>query len=187
MNRPFTADSLWTYENGTLKNKFSIKNPKELDLKESEIINKKLPNIQLDSFEMEDFLGLHKLLFDDLYDFAGKIRDENIIWDGILLCQHGVVKLCLTDLFNTLRDIRINSTNHLCEFLAYYYSEFSVIAPFRDGNEVVIRKFLEDYSKNIGYSFSFKNINDDELKEAVIYAFYYDTSKLINIFKRLFT
>jgi len=187
MNRPFTADSLWTYENGILRNKLSIKSSKELDLKENEIINNKLPNIKLDHFEMRDFLNLHKLLFDDLYDFAGKIRDENIVMDGILLCKSGVVELCLTDLFDTLKNVKINSIDNLCEFLAYYYSEFSVIAPFRDGNEVVIRKFLEDYCKKIGYDFSFNDIDDEELKEAVIYAFYYDTSKLINIFKKLFS
>lgn len=183
MNRPFTADSLWTYENGVLKNKFNIKNSKELDLKEIEIINKKLPTIKLDSFEMEDFLNLHKLLFEDLYDFAGKLRDENIVMNGIMLCKAGVVELCLTDLFSTLKDIKINSIDDLCNFLAYYYSEFSVIAPFRDGNEVTIRKYLEEFSNNLGYSFSFNNINNEELKEAVIYSFYHDTSKLINVFK----
>jgi len=31
MDRPFTADSLWTYENGVLKNKFGIKNMNELN------------------------------------------------------------------------------------------------------------------------------------------------------------
>lgn len=183
MNRPFTADSLWTYENGVLKNKFDIRNSEELDLKEEGIVNKKLPSITLDSFEMEDFLNMHKVLFEDLYDFAGKIRDENIVMDGILLCKSGVVELCLTDLFSTLKDVQINSIDELCEFLAYYYSEFSVIAPFRDGNEIVIRKFLEEFSKYLGYDFSFENINNEELKEAVIYSFYHDTSKLINVFK----
>lgn len=183
MSRPFTADSLWTYENGVLKNKFDIKDSKELDLKEEKIINKKLPNIKLDSFEMEDFLNIHKSLFKDLYDFAGKLRDENIVMDGIMMCKTGVVELCLTDLFSTLKNIKIDNEDELCNFLAYYYSEFSVIAPFRDGNEIVIRKFLEEFSKNKGFKFSFKNINNEELKEAVIYSFYHDTSKLINVFK----
>ncbi len=183
MNRPFTADSLWTYENGVLKNKFDIKDSNKLDLKENEIINKKLPNIKLDGFEMEDFLNLHKLLFEDLYRFAGKLRDENIVMDGIMLCKSAVVELCLTDLFRTLKDIKINSIDELCNFLAYYYSEFSVIAPFRDGNEIVVRKFLEEFVRNLGYDFSFNNINNDELKEAVIYSFYHDTSKLTYVFK----
>ena len=71
----------------------------------------------------------------------------------------------------------------LYNFLAYYYSEFSVIAPFRDGNEIVIRKFLEEFCKNKGFEISFDNVNNEELKEAVIYSFYHDTSKLINVFK----
>jgi len=132
---------------------------------------------------MEDFLNIHKSLFGDLYDFAGKLRDENIVMDGIMLCKAGVVELCLTDLFSTLRNITINSKDELCNFLAYYYSELSVIAPFRDGNEIVIRTFLEEFVKQFGFEFSFDNINNNELKEAVIYSFYHDTSKLINVFK----
>lgn len=186
MSRPFTADSLWTYPNGVLKNKFDIKDSSELDLKEKEIVNNKILDINLDSFELSDFMNLHRYLFSDLYDFAGKLRDENIVMDGILLCKAAVVELCLTDLFSTLKDIKINSTDELCEFLAYYYSEFSVIAPFRDGNEIVVRKFLEEFVKNLGFDFSFDDVDGDELKEAVIYSFYHDTSKLINVFKKAF-
>ncbi len=186
MNRPFTADSLWTYSNGVLKNKFDIKDSSLLDLKENEIVNSKMLKVSLDGFELSDFMNLHKYLFSDLYDFAGKIRDENIVMDGILLCKAAVVDLCLTDLFSTLKGIKIGSIDELCEFLAYYYSEFSVIAPFRDGNEVVVRKFLEEFVKNLGFDFSFDNVNDTELKEAVIYSFYNDISKLIDAFKKAF-
>ncbi len=186
MDRPFTADSLWTYENGVLKNKFGIKNMNELNLKEKEIINKKTPNIKLDKFDMEEFINLHKFLFEDLYDFAGILRNENIIDYGVMLCKYTVIKLCLTDLFKSFNKVKINSSLKLCEFLAYYYSELCIIAPFRDGNDIVIKKFLELFCKSLGYDFSFENINEKDLKEATIYAFYNDTSKLINIFKKAF-
>lgn len=186
MNRPFTADSLWTYSNGVLKNKFDIRDSFELDLKENEIVGNKIGDIKLSSFEMDDFLNLHYFLFCDLYDFAGKLRDENIVMDGILLCKAPVVELCITDLFKTIKNFRIDSIDDLCEFLAYYYSEFCVIAPFRDGNYVVIRKFLEDYCKSLGYDFSFDCIDDEELRGATTYAFYHDTSKLFCVFKKAF-
>ena len=53
MKRPFTADSMWTYYNGTLKNKFEIKDYKKLDKKENEIIKEKLKNLKLKSFTKE--------------------------------------------------------------------------------------------------------------------------------------
>ena len=36
MKRPFTADSMWTYYNGTLKNKFEIKDYKKMFVKINE-------------------------------------------------------------------------------------------------------------------------------------------------------
>ena len=183
MNRPFTADSMWTYYNGTLKNKFEIKDYNALDKKENEIINEKLKNLKLKSFTKEDFLNLHKYLFEDLYEFAGTLRDENIVIDNIMMCKWEVIDLCLHDLFNNLKEVKIENKDDLFNFLAYYYSELSVIAPFRDGNDITITTFLELFVKNKGYDFSFKNINDDELWENTKYAFYYDISKLKNLFQ----
>jgi len=100
------------------------------------------------------------------------------------MCKCTVIELCLTDLFKTFNKVKINSSLKLCEFLAYYYSELCIIAPFRDGNTIVIKKFLELFCKSIGYDFSFENIDENSLKEATIYAFYNDTSKLIDIFKK---
>ncbi len=183
MERPFTADSLWTYPNGTLKNKFEIMDSEKLDIKEKEILEKKLKNVKLNSFKKEDFLNLHKYLFDELYEFAGNLRDENIVTYNIMMCRSNVVDLCLHDLFKLLNDVKINNQDDLYNFLAYYYSELSIIAPFRDGNDITIKTFLEAFIKDKGFNFSFKNIDENELKEATIYAFYYDINKLVNLFK----
>lgn len=53
-------------------------------------------------------------------------------------------------------------------------------------NEIVVRKFLEEFVKNLGFDFSFENVDEVELKDAVIYSFYHDTSKLIDAFKKAF-
>ena len=185
MERAINADSFWTYYNGTLKNKFNIEDSKELDKKETEIINNKLKNVKMDNFSKEDFLDLHKYLFEDLYEFAGLIRDENIVINNVMMCQKDVVDLCLHDLFKLLGEVKITNEDDLYNFLAYYYSELSIIAPFRDGNDITIKTFLELYTKNLGYDFTFNNINNDELQEALIYAFYHDTSKLIDLFKQI--
>ncbi len=184
MERAINADSFWTYPNGTLKNKLEIKDADALDQKEQELIKNKLLNVNLDHFSKEDFLCLHKYLFEDLYDFAGLIRDENIVINNVMMCQKDVVDLCLHDLFKLLGEVKIKNEEDLYNFLAYYYSELSIIAPFRDGNDITIKTFLELYAKSLGYHFSFEKINKDALQEALIYAFYHDTNKLISLFKQ---
>ena len=68
-----------------LKNKLGINDPIELAKAEEIITKLKAKQLfetgELNSFEEGTFKGLseiHKYLFEDVYDFAGKIRTENI-------------------------------------------------------------------------------------------------------------
>lgn len=68
-----------------LKNKLGISDSAELAREEERISKKKAIELfekgLLDQFEVGTFAGLaeiHKYLFDEVYDFAGKVRDENI-------------------------------------------------------------------------------------------------------------
>ena len=61
----------------TNSSKLSEKEEKITKKKALELFDKKI----IDTFEVGTFKGLqeiHKYLFQDVYDFAGKIRDENI-------------------------------------------------------------------------------------------------------------
>ena len=69
-----------------LKNKLGITNSAELARKEEQISKTKALELfekeLLDTFEVGTFKGLaqiHYYLFSDIYDFAGKIRDVNIL------------------------------------------------------------------------------------------------------------
>ncbi|MCL2153760.1 MAG: hypothetical protein FWH57_12580, partial [Oscillospiraceae bacterium] len=61
-----------------LKNKLNIKNPKVLEKAESDITYVKLFDIDLafssDVFDYARLLAIHKYIFCDIYDWAGKIR-----------------------------------------------------------------------------------------------------------------
>ena len=68
-----------------LNNKLGINDEMELAKEEERITKIKALKLfetrELNSFEVGTFVGLakiHKYLFEDVYDFAGKIRTENI-------------------------------------------------------------------------------------------------------------
>ena len=68
-----------------LKNKLGINNPIELAKEEERITKTKAIELfktkKLETCEVGTFKGLsqtHKYLFEDVYEFAGKIREENI-------------------------------------------------------------------------------------------------------------
>ena len=77
-----------------LNNKLGIKDEIELAKTEEKITKIKAKELfetgKLDSFEVGTFRGLsqiHKYLFEDVYDFAGKIRTENISKNNLDLHQ----------------------------------------------------------------------------------------------------
>ena len=68
-----------------LQNKLSITNQVELNKQEELISKKKAQKLfdsgKIDTIKVGTFAGLkqiHKYLFGDIYDFAGKMRDVNI-------------------------------------------------------------------------------------------------------------
>lgn len=171
MDRPINADSLWV-ENGILKNKQGITDQNELDQIEEKIVKQKLAQIKIKEFNKNSLINLHKNLYEDLYNFAGKLRNENVVYNDIMACQYEIIDMCLTDLFNAdYSNIDFTKT------FTYLLSELYIILPFRDGNRETINKFLEDYAESKGY----KVLIPQNIKKEIKAAYYGDISKLYNI------
>ena len=65
----------------TLKNKLGITNEKDLDVAESMMVRTRMTllyNSGFSDFSAKGFCELHKILFGDVYDWAGKYREINV-------------------------------------------------------------------------------------------------------------
>lgn len=136
--------------NGVLVNKLNIKDSEELERVEREITALKLAKLYLNpgkqTFDVEHYLSIHKFLFEDIYDFAGEIRDE-VIAKQIPFC---LPQFIYDNLNQTLRDAqknisKITDRTKLVQFLAVLYSDLDITHPFREGNGRVEREFLRQY------------------------------------------
>ena len=76
---PYTVDG---NDESILKNKLGITDQEELDTIERMMTSFKLSKLYLSTgaqtFDTEHLVSIHKYLFEDIYDFAGVIRSENI-------------------------------------------------------------------------------------------------------------
>ena len=74
--------SKYEYENGVLINLLDIREQEKLDTVERMITTRQLAKLYLEEskppFNAELFLNIHKFLFQDIYPFAGEIRNENM-------------------------------------------------------------------------------------------------------------
>lgn len=141
----------------TLENKLGITSSAELATQEERLSKKRALELfesgMLDKLEPGTFKTLqaiHKQLFMDIYDFAGKVRSVNIAKGGFRF----VPAMYLLDALKQIERMLQSTFNEIIE----KYVEMNVAHPFREGNgrstriwlDLILKKELQlvvDWSK----------------------------------------
>lgn len=125
-----------------LENKFKITNPIELAEVEEKITKKKAIELFetgiLDSFEVGTFKGLsqiHQYLFEDVYEFAGKLRNENISKSNFRFAS----AVYLQEALEKIDSMPQSNFDEIIE----KYIEMNIAHPFREGNGRSTRIWLD--------------------------------------------
>jgi len=178
-----------------LNNKLGINDSIELGKEEERITKIKALKLfetgELNSFEVGTFEGLaqiHKYLFEDVYDFAGKIRTENISKSNFRFASAMYLE-------EALKQIDKMPQSNFDEIIEKYI-EMNIAHPFREGNgrstriwlDMILKKEIskvidwsrvdkEDYLlamerspiKNIEIKFLLKNALTDKINDRDVY------------------
>lgn len=130
-----------------LDNKLSINNSTDLAREEERISKKKavelFENNILDILEVGKFSTLqtiHKYLFEDIYDFAGKLRNVNIAKGNFRFASIIYIE-------EALKNIDKMPQSNFDEIIEKYV-EMNVAHPFREGNGRSARIWLNHILKN---------------------------------------
>ncbi len=116
-----------------LENKLGLSNVAEL-AKQEEVLTKKrakelFESGRLDTLEIGTFKGLsdiHQFLFQDIYDFAGKIREVNIAKGNFQFAP----RIFLAQTLEYIDKLPQETFDEIID----KYSDMNVAHPFRDGN-----------------------------------------------------
>ena len=169
-------DRNYCYPNSyVLRNKLNITNQAELEEAERAITSLKMSQAVSmgisGDFDFEHLKAIHKFLFEDIYEWAGKVRNVNISKDN-QFCRFEYIDVQAEKLLNKLKSENyLKDCSNVYEIgkrLAYYLSEINVIHPFREGNGRTQRLFIELLAKNAGYTIDFMKITKDEMLEASV-------------------
>ena len=130
-----------------LNNKLGINNPIELADIEERVTKKKAIQLfesgKLESFEIGTFKGLaqiHKYLFEEIYDFAGKIRKENISKSNFRFAS----AMYLEEALEKIDKMPQSNFDEIID----KYIEMNIAHPFREGNGRSTRIWLDMILKN---------------------------------------
>ena len=135
-----------------LRNKLNIEDYDELHKKEAEISFEKLvflhDNPIVGNFDKKHLCDVHKYIFDELYEWAGKYRMVDMKKKDIFLHYGYIDKYLETELELMNKDIlKVSSKDALACLLTRYLCELLFIHPFREGNGRCIREFLSEFVK----------------------------------------
>ncbi len=183
--------SIHCYKNSeVLENKLNIRDSKKLLAMEAKITAAKLLSLRqkgiTGDFDKSHFLKIHEYLFEDIYPFAGKIRNENISKGEFRFAQFEYIEPELEKLLNQLKKenyLKGLDKVALVKKLAYYLAELNVLHPFREGNGRTIREFIRQLALKNGYQFNLQKVKPQEMLQASIESVM-DTTKLEMILDR---
>ncbi|GHT99491.1 Fic family protein [Spirochaetia bacterium] len=174
-----------------LKNKLGLKDDDVLLKAEREITSIKLLvlyDMPIDGlFDLDHLCNIHKIIFEDIYDWAGKIRKgEFLTKGGSIFCRGQYLKENADKIFSQLTHEKLLQNlprDNFIKRLAYYMGEINALHPFREGNGRTSREYFRQLSLNANYILDFSKINKDELLTADIEAFngsYVNLIKILN-------
>lgn len=145
-----------------LENKLGITNQIELADAEEKITKKKALELfeskKLANFEVGTFKGLaeiHKYLFEDIYEFAGKMRNENISKSNFRFAS----AMYLQEVLKKIDEMPQSNFDEIIE----KYIEMNIAHPFREGNGRSTRIWLDEIlKKEIGKVVDWSKVDKED-------------------------
>ena len=178
--------SKYCYPGSTvLVNRLNIRDQAELDRVERQIVLLKSAVAEREmpfrDVNFPYYLDLHRMLFAELYEWAGTLREIDMSKKGTDF--YPVKEL---ERLGELRFQRLAKDNYLCglrqkqfaDALAALYHDLNMLHPFREGNGRTERLFLTLLVRNAGYDIRFAGCDRDLLMIAAIQAAQGDISLL---------
>ena len=185
---PISADC---YEGTTcLINRFGIKDEKKLSQMETLITTVKCKELEINpidgNFGFDHYKAIQKYIFEDLYDWAGKVRTVSISKKGTVFTLPESIEPIADKLFTGLQKencyIGYDNDRYI-ESIVDFYCRTNMLHPFREGNGRTQRVFLTQLIRHSGHDINFSTIDTDELMIATIQSANGIVDYLRNLFK----
>lgn len=123
------------------------------------------------NWDLKHLQKIHKYIFQDVYEFAGQIRQEQISKGYTKFANPMFIEPVAEDLFRELKNekyLKGLNKEAFCDRLAYYMGEMNMIHPFYEGNGRTIREFSRTLAMSNGYTLEWERLDKNQLMNASI-------------------
>lgn len=160
-------------ETGVLKNKLGIEDEDELNKAEAslaawrgfQLFQKPIQG----RFDLDHLKAIHKHLFQDVYEWAGDLRDIDLSRGDSYFANHPRIVSAAQPIFEKLAKegcLEGLDSAAFSERAAYYLGEINALHPFREGNGRAQREFINHLAYANGYFIEWRNVNVQDMIEA---------------------
>lgn len=158
------------YPNGTLKNKFNITDHEKLNEIEKIFvdsnINRALKNYKrIPVTTINDLQKLHRSLFDEIYPWAGQIRNYELAKNNHDFFPQSLISNGINWINNELKQINDKPKPTGEEYANLLY-DINELHPFREGNGRSTKTFLQIFAKKHNQHLEYQR-HQDKLIEAL--------------------
>jgi cell filamentation protein len=134
------------------------------------------------------FLAIHHHLFQDVFDWAGKIRTVRISKQGNPFCYPEYIDREMRRVFaelETANDLRDLDPETFARKAAHLLAELNAIHPFREGNGRTQNTFLTILAVQAGYPLDLESLNRPDMMRVMIASFGGDEEPLARLIRQL--
>lgn len=183
-------DDPYTYENSTvLVNKLDLREQVALDEFEAEISNARAQEpFPAGDLDFKHYKAIHHHLFQDVYEWAGKVRTVRISKGGNPFCFPENIEDQAAKLFKGLEaeDYLQNlDAETFARKAAHFLAELNAIHAFREGNGRSQLSFFAMIADHAGHPLDFAKLDPETMLDAMIASFDRDEESLADVIKTL--
>lgn len=141
--------------------------------------------------DMKAFLEIHRYILQDIYPFAGKLREEMISKGSSSFAHPKFIKAEMSRIFSELKQedyLKNLERSQFIQRLAHYLAELNALHPFREGNGRTVREFARQLALNAGYRLDWEKIpKPAEIINAFVDSFNSSNTRLENLLDEIVT
>jgi cell filamentation protein len=176
--------------NSAVKNKLGATTFDQLEQREGKFIFARMAEIEMGAgpkgnFDAAHLKALHRHIFQDVYEWAGKSRDEQVrLSDGTIATEPAMRKLggkpfmeghLIPDALDQIARA-LRATNFLRDLPRQQFAEYAAdvllainaVHPFREGNGRSQRLFVSELAKAAGHDLDFSVVSQERMIQASI-------------------
>ena len=163
---------LYRYPNShVLRNKLNIRDPSLLNNVERRLVTVRLlEKIPIGNFDLSHLKAIHKHLFQDIYEWAGKLRRVDIAKTDWFL-PYDRIETGFRDIYKRLTEqkfLKDLNQNEFSERASIILGDLNYAHPFREGNGRTQMQYFKLLCQNAGHPIDLTKMTRDSWIEASI-------------------